>query len=158
MPIDAVWKRKDRSTTHSDGIITAVELVSDHLATVGGRTLKLGLATFVALVAALSLAFTAAPCAPAMAMEIGQPSAEAMTMANDMAARPCDHGQMQTEESSPEVKCRPGMACYAAVGQLPVQPAASQPIAYDLAQVGQTSDQPLRSRPPDQALRPPKSL
>lgn len=129
-----------------------------HFPGIGGSTLKLGLATFIALVAALSLAFTAAPCAPAMAMEMGPSSAEAMTMASDMAAMPCDHGQTQTNKSSPDMKCRPGMACYAAIGQLPVQLAANQPIAYDLGQVGLTSDTPLRSRPPDRALRPPKPL
>ena len=90
-----------------------------------------------------------------MAME--QPTTQAMTMAPD-APVPCDHGQAPSDQSSPDIKCRPGMACFAAIGQLPVQLAADQPISYDLAQVGLTSDQPLRSRPPDRTLRPPKPL
>ena len=131
----------------------------------GGLTLKLGLATYFALLAALSLAFHAAPCANAMAAAVDSSPAATVAeagygpqMADDMAAIPCDHGQTQAGEDQPDTKCRPGMACYAALSQSPAQRVNFEPISYELERLGVRSDAPVQSHPPDPSLRPPRRL
>ena len=78
--------------------------------------------------------------------------------AGAMAAMPCDHGKEQADKSQSDMKCRPGMACFAALGGLPAQPVSFEPVSYEFARLFAKPETPLQSHPPDPTLRPPKQL